>query len=158
MFRKKSLILLAVSCLVFTLAVVAPVFADGMQHVLIPSTVFFGGQFPNSCYNGGEGENLVDLMGDTHLSMKEINGGYVFHINGIKGSATGETSGDTYQFNGGLQEVLVNGGNTWNLVHNVRIVSNDQNNSYQLKWRSHFTVTPDGQVVVDSELEETICS
>jgi hypothetical protein len=152
------MLLLAISCLIFTLSVVTPAFANGMQMVRIPASWFFGEGFYNRCYNNGEGEYLTDLTGITQYGIKETNTGYVLHVNGMGGTGTGEKSGDTYRFNGGLQEVVVNG-NQVILIHNVRLVSNNHDNSFQLKTRLHGTIAPDGQLVVDNPaIDETICA
>ena len=161
MSRKKSLLLSTISCLIFTLAIVAPAFAGGVQRVLMPAHVFFGGSFTNSCYNGGEGEDIINLTGYVQINVNNIDGGYMLHISGFGGgNGTGETSGDTYQINGAFQQVVVNDGATATLIHNLRLVSQDHDNSFQFVQRSHVTVTPSGQIIVnpDPELLETICS
>lgn len=157
MTNKKSLLLLCTSCLIFTLALAAPAFAGGMQIERVPITAFFGDSYFNSCYNDGEGENVTDLAGITQIGFQVNNSGYVFHINGVNGSGVGEISGDTYRITGGLQEVLANGGDSWTLIHNFLIVSSDHSNTFQLKWRTHVTVTPNGQLIVNPDIDQLIC-
>jgi hypothetical protein len=152
------MLFLTLSCLILTFIVVTPAFADSMQMVRVPVNWFFGGQYFNPCYNNGEGEYLTDLTGVTQYGFTETQTGYVFHVNGMGGTGTGEISGDVYRFNGGLQEVMVNG-NDVILIHNVRLVSENHDNSLQLKTRLHGTITPDGQLVVENPaIDETICA
>jgi len=157
MINRRTLLLLYSSCLIFMLSFAAPAFADGMQIERIPITSFFGEEYFNSCYDGGAGENVINLTGITQIDYQENNAGYVFHINGVNGRGVGETSGDTYRITGGLQEVLAGGGDSWTLVHNFLIVSSDHSNTFQLKWRTHVTVTPSGQLIVNPDVDQLIC-
>ena len=156
--RKKTVLLVLFCCLVLMLGIAVPAFAGGMVIERIPTSYFFGGDFFNRCYNNGEGEEIINLTGFTQYGMKEIKGGYIVHINAMQGSGIGEKSGDRYQFNGNLQEVVVKDGESSTLIHNVKIVSNQTENSYRLTWRLHFRVTPDGQLVVNPEVFETTCT
>ena len=158
MSKRKTLTILAISCLILTVSMVTTVFANGMQIQRVPNSVFFGNQYYNSCYNDGAGEYVGNLTGFTQIGFLETRTGYVFHINGVNGGGVGETSGDNYRITGSLQEVLANDGNSWTLIHNFLIVSSDHENTFQLKWRTHVTVTPGGQVIVNPQVDELICS
>ncbi|MGD8856051.1 MAG: hypothetical protein PVG33_06965 [Chloroflexota bacterium] len=157
MSKRRILITLAISCLILTISMVTTVFADEMQIERVPITAFFGEYYFNSCYNDGEGENITDLTGVTQIGFKANNGGYVFHINGANGVGVGAISGDTYRITGGLQEVLANGGDSWTLIHNFLIASNDPSNTFHLTWRTHVTVTPSGQLIVNPDVDEIVC-
>jgi hypothetical protein len=162
MNKKKFLIVVIACILFFSLTFANPATAGkGTTQWIVDAEDFPGfANFWNPCYldGGASGERMINPQGYLRLMIKELNGGYIFNLTAVGLRFTGETSGATYHFNGGMQQVSANGGNSYTYIHNGRLVSpGNPDYSWQLRHRVHITVTPNGVEITNPYTYDHLC-
>jgi hypothetical protein len=161
--NEKKVSIVVFACILFISLAFAPPAAasQGTTQWIVPAEEFPGfANFFNPCYldGGATGEKMVNPQGYVRLMAKELNDGYMFSLTAVGLRFTGEISGATYHFNGGLHQVSANGGNSYTYIHNGRLVSpGNPGYSWQLRHRVHITVTPNGVEITNPYTYDHLC-
>jgi hypothetical protein len=114
------------------------------------------------CANGGAGE-MVTLSGSVHYLVAvtyDGNGGYHIKMqaNPAGVSGTGDITGDKYRMTG-VYQTERNGtvGMQNTITQTFMVVGQGKGNNFVLHEVDHFTVLPDGTVIIDHETISTEC-
>ena len=146
-----------VTCMWGALALVPTAGADGAQVIKVPFRVSAQAQADIAACVG---ERVAFTGGEFNIVIQLTPTVFMFHRNVVGGVGIGQTTGTLYHATGHLQitdVVVPNGGVTFTSELTLNVVGTGDVGHFTAHAVEHLTITPEGDVVSDVEMDMIRC-